>query len=364
MAIKVFISYAHESEELSDSVLTLSNYLRSKGIDSEIDQYEESPPEGWPKWMTWQIQNAEYVLVVCSELFYKRASDHSEGDEGFGVKWESSLILQQLYTLNNNNIKYIPVINNSRSKKYIPLPLQPYTHYEYTNQESLDKLTNRILSISKSKRPALGKEQESEVSATPLDPKERKSMFFSSIIDVDLWNEAKWKGMVYVNDPSLKFPPIVCFLFENEKAGDDIFSSLKEQFGDIDYKDEIRLSFISEISNDKPLDYKVHIGSDWKVIVSKMESAGLNPHKSLFISITRIHEMNPPEGSKNLEVFKNAYNYFRKYYITNVKIVNGQLQPEIRNLIEKKKVYFRNRSDIVKGTNDEDLVVFSPEKNT
>lgn len=46
MTKKVFISYAHESTELSDSVLQFSNYLRSQGIDSEIDQYEESPPEG------------------------------------------------------------------------------------------------------------------------------------------------------------------------------------------------------------------------------------------------------------------------------------------------------------------------------
>ncbi|MFT5505169.1 MAG: hypothetical protein ACI845_003978 [Gammaproteobacteria bacterium] len=49
MTKRVFISYAHESEELSDSVLNPSNYLRSQGVDSEIDQYEEAPPEGWPK---------------------------------------------------------------------------------------------------------------------------------------------------------------------------------------------------------------------------------------------------------------------------------------------------------------------------
>lgn len=34
---KVFISYAHESEKLSDQVLQFSNELRAKGIDSEID---------------------------------------------------------------------------------------------------------------------------------------------------------------------------------------------------------------------------------------------------------------------------------------------------------------------------------------
>ncbi|MDP2504228.1 MULTISPECIES: SEFIR domain-containing protein [unclassified Oceanobacter] len=361
MTKKVFISYAHESEQLSDSVLALSNYLRSKGIDSEIDQYEEAPQEGWPKWMTRQIQQADYVLVVCSELFYKRANDHSGDESGLGVKWETTLIIQQLYNLNSKNDKYIPVIANNSDSKHIPLPLQPYTYYQFNNQESLEKLKNRILGLSKSKRPELGAEPEVEVSVKPLDPKERKSMFFSSIIDVDLWNKAKWRGMAFVSDPSLQAAPIAGFLFEDDAAGEEIFSSLKKQFGDVDIEDEIRLSFIGEISDKAPLDYKVHIGSERQAIVKKMKSAGLNPYESLFVGVTRTHEMNPPAGSKSLEVFKHAYNYFKKYYITNIKVIGGQLQPELRNLIEKKKVHFRNKSDVIKNSNDEDIVVFGRE---
>ena len=105
-ATKVFISYAHESTELANTVLGLSDYLRSQGIDAEIDQYEESPPEGWPKWMMRQVQEAEYVLIVCSKLFYDRANDFTGKDEGLGVKWETSLILQQLYESNTNNTKF------------------------------------------------------------------------------------------------------------------------------------------------------------------------------------------------------------------------------------------------------------------
>ena len=43
---KVFISYAHAGKKLADDVLNFSNYLRSRGIDAEIDQYEEAPPQG------------------------------------------------------------------------------------------------------------------------------------------------------------------------------------------------------------------------------------------------------------------------------------------------------------------------------
>ena len=60
----VFISYSHDSDDLCDKVLELSNYLRDNGIDSNIDQYEECPPEGWPRWMENQIRTAEFVIVV------------------------------------------------------------------------------------------------------------------------------------------------------------------------------------------------------------------------------------------------------------------------------------------------------------
>ena len=43
---KVFISYSHDSKEHAERVLSLSDRLRRDGVDSQIDQYELSPPEG------------------------------------------------------------------------------------------------------------------------------------------------------------------------------------------------------------------------------------------------------------------------------------------------------------------------------
>jgi SEFIR domain len=61
---RVFISYSHDSREHIDRVLALSNRLRADGIDCHIDQYEESPSEGWPRWMVNQIEDASFVLVA------------------------------------------------------------------------------------------------------------------------------------------------------------------------------------------------------------------------------------------------------------------------------------------------------------
>lgn len=358
MSTKVFISYAHESERLSNDVLNFSNYLRSKGIDSEIDQYEEAPSEGWPKWMMRQIQEADYVLIVASQLFAKRFNDFSGKDDGLGVKWETSLIIQQLYSMNTNNTKFIPIAFKHDDIQHIPLPLQPYTYYNLEEESNQRNLVNRLLGIAQSKRPPLGVTPEPEQKKEKLDEKQRKSMFFSSIIDLDLWNEARWKAMVFLSDPSLRKPPIAGFLFENNEAGEKIFKGLKDQFGSVDEQDEIRISFIRNISDERPQDYKVHISTDWNVIDSKLKKYGLSPKDTYFIALSRIHEMNPPEGSNNLEIFKHSYKHFKKYYITNIKEENGRLVPDFKNLIEKTKVSFRDKSEIIDNPNDEDSPVF------
>ena len=66
---KVFISYSHDSKEIQDKVLEFSNKLRKEGIDANIDQYIDSPPEGWPKWMERNIEESDYVLVLSTFVF-------------------------------------------------------------------------------------------------------------------------------------------------------------------------------------------------------------------------------------------------------------------------------------------------------
>ncbi|MEL0607074.1 toll/interleukin-1 receptor domain-containing protein [Vibrio echinoideorum] len=357
MANKVFISYAHESEVISDNILDFSNSLRAEGIDAEIDQYEECPAEGWPKWMMRQVQESNFVLVCCTKLFFDRANDFSGGDDGLGVKWETSLILQQLYALNTGNTKFIPIIFDLGDKKYIPLALQPYTFYQLSNEHDIKKLINRLKGVSKSKRPPLGQTSEDTKSDTKLPPKERKSMFLSTIIDLELWGKAKWSGMAFMSDPSLQAPPVACFMFENEKVGEEIFRGLKKQFGDVDKKEEMRLSFVEGISSKNPRDYKVHFGQSRDVQISKLKDYGLEPHESMLMIISRIQEMNPPTDPSSLVVFKHAFSHFKEYYVTNLVTNNGQPMPSFSNMIKKNSAVFRKMADVVKDKNDEDYVV-------
>jgi len=185
---KVFISYAHDTEDFSDKVLEFANKLREEGIDASIDQYEESPSEGWPRWMEKEIRNADYILVVCTKEYLRKIHD-TENKTGKGVNWEISIVYQYIYDSYSNNTKFIPIIFNDASTDDVPTPLKGATYYFPDDKKGFDKLYNRLLGIKTIEKPALGK-------LKPLHKKQRKNMFVTTVIDLKLWNKANWKGTV------------------------------------------------------------------------------------------------------------------------------------------------------------------------
>src|SRR5919112_251698 len=116
----VFISYTHDSPEHMDRVLDLANRLRAEGVDCHLDQYETSPPEGWPRWTNRQLEAADYVLVVCTETYQRRFDGKEETGKGLGAQWEGAIITQELYDAAGNNNKFIPVLLSPEDSHNLP----------------------------------------------------------------------------------------------------------------------------------------------------------------------------------------------------------------------------------------------------
>ncbi|MCB1179460.1 MAG: TIR domain-containing protein [Leptospiraceae bacterium] len=126
---KTFISYSWDSEEHKEKMLQLAESLREAGVDCALDQFETSPEEGWAKWMINQVNEADYVLMVCTETYHRRATGHEEEGKGKGVTWEGAVITNLVYNSNSKNNKFIPVLFNIEDQKYIPIFLGSNTFY-------------------------------------------------------------------------------------------------------------------------------------------------------------------------------------------------------------------------------------------
>ena len=123
---RVFISYSHDSVEHQAFVLQLANRLRSDGLDCQLDQYiNGSPPEGWQRWMEEQIELADFVLLICTETYYRRYRG-KETQGGYGVNFEG------------------PVLPEYARFEDIPLPLRQYTVFRLmTDYEALYRVVTK-----------------------------------------------------------------------------------------------------------------------------------------------------------------------------------------------------------------------------
>jgi tetratricopeptide (TPR) repeat protein len=154
---KVFISYSHDSTEHKDRVLSLANRLRQDGVDATIDQYEVSPPEGWPVWMERQVRESDFVLVVCTETYLKRAERREDPGKGHGVIWESVLTYQQIYDAGSKNERFIPVLLEGGERSHIPAPLKSATSYGCATEDGYWELYARLTDQHGKSKPELGK---------------------------------------------------------------------------------------------------------------------------------------------------------------------------------------------------------------
>jgi hypothetical protein len=63
---RVLISYAHDDRAHEAQVLEFSEFLRAHGVDALIDVEAAGRPQYWPDWMSEQIRQGGYVLVIGS----------------------------------------------------------------------------------------------------------------------------------------------------------------------------------------------------------------------------------------------------------------------------------------------------------
>ncbi|MGB7846460.1 MAG: FxSxx-COOH system tetratricopeptide repeat protein [Candidatus Acidiferrum sp.] len=175
--IQVFISYSHDSPALVDRVLVLSNRLRAEGVDCRIDQYEQSPAEGWPLWCERQVEQATFVLIACTETYLRRFKGEETPQTGLGVTWEGHIITQDLYDSQGRNTKFIPILFSKEDEQFVPKPLRSTTRYQLS--DDYDQLYRRLTNQPLISMPALGgvKAMPARESLPPLPSLERKQDF-------------------------------------------------------------------------------------------------------------------------------------------------------------------------------------------
>ena len=154
---RVFISYSHDSAVHQRRVLDLANRLRREGVDAIIDQYEQSPPGGWTLWCEAEIRKADFVLMVCTETYFRRVNNEEEPGRGHGVLWEALLIRQHLYDAGSISRKFFPVLFGDASPDHVPIAVKGNTIFKLETADGYEDLYRLLTDQPRVQKPDLGK---------------------------------------------------------------------------------------------------------------------------------------------------------------------------------------------------------------
>jgi len=156
---RVFISYAHESQEHADRVRQLADRLRRDGIDAMYDGYSRSPAEGWSAWNRAQLESSDFVLVVASPEYRRRFDDPEISNLGPGRRWEARSIRAALYD-KDSSPRFLPILFDGASTDDIPKALR--TRQFVRIPSDLEILERNLL--------GLGSEHSPQITRGPHEP--------------------------------------------------------------------------------------------------------------------------------------------------------------------------------------------------
>jgi hypothetical protein len=123
-AVRVFISYAHESDAHKQDVRRLSDLLCANGVNARFDQAAADRPQMWATWVIQQFREADHVLVVVSPAFSARAEQKGPREAGRGVSQEWRLIVDESYADQERALeRFLVVLLPGASRADIPIGL-------------------------------------------------------------------------------------------------------------------------------------------------------------------------------------------------------------------------------------------------
>jgi hypothetical protein len=169
MALLVFISYSHDSDQHKTWVRQLATDLRTNGIDAVLDQWDLSLGQDVAAFMQRGVSNSDRVLMVCSEVYVNK----SDGGLG-GVGYERLIVTGELVA-NIDTKKFLPIIRNNSGPRETPAFLGPRLYIDFTRdldyKSKLEELLRELHGSPAVVKPPLGSNPFSGTAPAALTPR-------------------------------------------------------------------------------------------------------------------------------------------------------------------------------------------------
>ena len=167
-----FISYSWDSEEHKEWVRNIAEALQRRGVWTYLDQWDINPGSDLTGYMESKIRESDYVLLVCTPDFAKKANLQVGG-----VGYEKVIVSGEIFQNISKPEKFIPIIRSGDSRDSLPSYLMSklFVDFREDNEfgEKLEELLRHMHKVPKYIRPELGEPPDFETDFEP-DLKEKK----------------------------------------------------------------------------------------------------------------------------------------------------------------------------------------------
>lgn len=141
----------------------------------------------------------------------------------------------------------------------------------------------------------------------PPTPTDHRLLNVHSLIDIALWDQARWRGVAFVQVGQGN-PPVMGLMFENAGPARTIFERWRSRFGSRDTKDELFISIVRALPKAPTTHYRVLVTSSTSGLDAESETGQLT-------SIAARMQTMTPETDENVERFLRAYERFGVYWL-------------------------------------------------
>lgn len=152
---KCFISYSWDNKEHKDWVRKLAADLQRNGVDVSLDQWDTHPGIDLTEYMETCIRESDYVLLICTPTFAKKANA-SRG----GVGYEKNIVTGEIFEGAASPKKFVPLLRAGEPTDSRPSYLKSKAYVDFRNDsrfdKSLEELLRHVYASPKYIKPPLG----------------------------------------------------------------------------------------------------------------------------------------------------------------------------------------------------------------
>ncbi len=137
----VFVSYASEGEAQDSWVLKFATDLTNRGLLVTLDRWDVTPGSSFKFFMDRSINNADYILFVCTPRFVEKAKNHLGG-----AGYEYAEAVRSYLSDPNRNIRCVPIRRFPPSDDIsLPTEINDVKGYDFHDDTTYSTVLNSLV---------------------------------------------------------------------------------------------------------------------------------------------------------------------------------------------------------------------------